>query len=284
MLRSLPICLLVSSVTAQLYTTDAGVLSPSLTSLRERIEWRRYGVAEQWVAETRLAWSPSREVELNLAVPVVSRRIDGATGGVARVGTQEGLGDVSLAGKLALVRDDDVMRSNRLSLLLDARLPTGDDDGTVDGQDLGRRAALGLGTWGVGAGVGGTIVRDRHRAAIAARWWQFASDDGFAPGDAVALDVAWWCRLTPRVFAPQADEIELRLTAEVLSRWLGDDRVSGNDAGNGGHEVEFVVGLQANTTPALTFELGLVVPLAATTESPFGDERLGALFSCRILF
>ncbi|MBL8728875.1 MAG: hypothetical protein JNM25_10620 [Planctomycetes bacterium] len=273
-------CVLLPSLAAQFYTTDAGVQSPDLPSLRERIEWRSRRDAEQWIAETRLVWSPRRELELDLTVPLVARHLDGVGGRSA----QQGLGDVVTSGKLALVRDDGVMQSDRLSLLLDVSLPTGDDDGTVDGLDLGPRAALGLGTAGVGAGIGGTIVRDRHRAAAAVRWWQFARDGGFEPGPMLALDVAWWYRLTPAVFAPHGDEVELRLVVEALARWVADDRRGGNDVGNGGHELRLVVGLQANLTPSFALELGAVLPLTETTSSPFGDERLGGLFSCRMSF
>lgn len=269
---------LAGALPAQLYTTDAGVLSPALPSLRERLEWRRLRDTDEWLAETRLQWSPSRALQLDLALPFVARRTDGAFRG-----RQEGLGDALLGAKIALVRDDDVMRSDRLSVLFEVQAPTADTGSVVDGVDLGPRAGLGLDVFGVAVGVAGTIVRDRHRAALALRWLEFGVDDGFAPGSVFSADLAWWYRLAPRAFSRE-DATELRLTTELLTRVVADDRRVGDDPQNGGTETTLVVGLQANPSPTLRFEAGVRVPLVATTVMPFGDERIGALFSCRMFF
>ncbi|HEX5051100.1 MAG TPA: transporter [Planctomycetota bacterium] len=275
---------LAAALPAQLFTTDAGVISPELPQVRERVEWLPRARSDEWRAESRLSWSPDRLVQLDLTVPLVTRRVEVLNGAGALHGKQEGLGDMTLATKWALVRADDVMRSDRFSLLVDVQLPTGDDDTHIDGADAGRRAALGLGTFGAAAGLGYTLVRDRHRAAAALRYWQFETDAGFAPGEAVQLDLAWWYRLSPTEFGARLDVPEYRLTAELLSRWQADDRLSGASAGNGGYEYAAVLGMQCNLTPASAIEGGVIVPFAHTTESPFGDARVGFTMSFRLAF
>ncbi len=282
MLRgALPWVLLAATGNAQLYTTDAGVSSPEVPNLKQRFEWFARARSDELRAETRLAYSPDRLVQLDLVVPFVSRRVEVAGGAT---GTQEGLGDLTVATKWALLREDDVMRSDRLSALLDLRLPTGGDDARVDGKGRGRRTALGLSTFGAGAGLGYTLVRDRHRAAAAFRYWQWQKDDGFDPGEAVTLDLAWWYRLSPSRFFAGHDESEYRLTVELLSRWQADDRQGSVRNDNGGHELTAVLGLQCNLTGTAGVEAGILVPIEATTSSPFGHERFGFSLSFRLWF
>ena len=191
---------------AQLLTTDAGVLSPALIAARETFEWQHRAGADDLRATTRAAWSQNRWLQFEAGVPWIAREVDTA----ATQGSTSGLGDLEFGAKWALVRADAVMRSERLSVLGNVRLPTGDDDGRVGGVDLGRRAALGLGVYGFGAGVGWTTVRDRHRAAAALRGWTYTEDGGFAPGEAVTFDAAWWMRLHPVRFEPGVHRNELR--------------------------------------------------------------------------
>ncbi len=276
--------LLLAPLAAQLVTTDAGVISPELPTVKERLEWWSREHADELRAITRLSWAPERRLQLDLAVPLVARTVAvPSTGGELR-GRQEGLGDLTFGAKWALVRADDVMRSDRLSVLAEVSLPTGDDNAFVDGVDLGPRAALGLGTFGGSLGLGYTLVRDRHRAAVALRGSAFASDDGFAPGEELALDVAWWVRLSPREFLPEHTGLEWRGVLEVLSRWQTDDTVRAIDQQNGGRELSFVFGLQANLNLATSCEVGVVVPLDITTGSPFGEPDFGLLFSFRVSF
>lgn len=284
-IRSLPWLLLgTTALPAQLVTTDAGVLSPTLVSVRERLEWFAREHADEAVSLTSIAWAPERRLQLELGLPLLAREVDVPASGGPRRGRQEGLGDLELGAKWALLREDAVMRSDRLSVLADLRLPTGDDDRRVDGQDLGPRAGLGLGTYGGALGLGYTLVRDRHRAAAALRGWTWASDDGFAPGDAVSLDLAWWYRLSPAAFVVGDDTIEWRGVLELLGRWQGDDRLAGAGLGNGGLQGTIVLGVQANLDRACSLEAGVLLPLVDDTESVFGELRHGLLVSFRMLF
>ncbi|MFN9706971.1 MAG: hypothetical protein ACK595_19420 [Planctomycetota bacterium] len=265
---------------AQLLTTDAGVLSPALISARETVEWQHRSGADELRATTRAAWSPDRRLQFEAGVPWIARDVDTA----AAQGSTTGFGDLEFGAKWALVRDDAVMRSERLSLLGNVRLPTGDDDGRVGGVDLGRRAALGLGVHGFGAGVGWTTVRDRHRAAAALRGWTYTEDGGFAPGEAVTFDAAWWMRLHPVRFEPGVHENELRSVVELISGWQQDDRQGGVGQDNGGFYAKALVGLQANATAATSIEAGVLLPLYDDTASALGGFRVGVLVTFRVLF
>lgn len=278
------VAILVSAVPAQLLTTDAGVVSPALVIAKERVEWSSREFADELRSTTALTWSPERRFQFDLAVPVLSRSVDVPVGGGIVRGTQEGLGDVELGVKWGIVRDDDVMRSDRFSLLGNAVFPTGDDDTRVDGVDLGPRAGLGLGTFGGALGVGYTLVRDRHRAAVALRGWSWLEDDGFDPGDAVTLDVAYWFRLSPAHFAPGSSDVEWRGVFELLGRWQADDSLNGVDRSNGGHAWSVLAGLQANVSTSISCEFGVAVPIDDTTSSTFGDLRHTLVFAFRMFF
>jgi hypothetical protein len=269
-----------AALPAQLLTTDAGVLSPALIAARETFEWQHRAGADDLRATTRAAWSPNRRLQFEAGVPWIDRDVDTA----AARGSLTGIGDLEFGGKWALVRDDGVMSSERLSLLGNVRLPTGDDDGRVGGVDLGRRAALGLGVYGVGAGLGWTTVRDRHRAAVALRGWTYTEDGGFDPGEAITLDAAWWMRLHPVRFEPGVHENELRSVVELISGWQQDDRQGGLGQQNGGGYAKALLGLQANATAATSIEAGVLVPLFDQTDSAYGDFRVGVLVTFRILF
>lgn len=276
----LAVAALAVAAPAQLLTTDAGVLSPALVAARETFEWQHRAGADDLRATTRAAWSPNRRLQFEAGVPWIARDVDTA----AAQGSMAGLGDLEFGAKWALVRDDAVMRSDRLSVLGNVRLPTGDDDGRVGGVDLGRRAALGLGVYGFGAGVGWTTVRDRHRAAAALRGWTYTEDGGFAPGEAVTFDAAWWMRLHPVRFEPGVHRNELRSVVELISGWLQDDRQGGVGQDNGGFYAKALVGLQANATAATSIEAGVLLPLVDDTESALGGFRVGVLVTFRVLF
>lgn len=269
---------------AQLVTTDAGVISTAIVIAKERVEWLASDDADEFRATTALSFSAHQRLQFDVSVPLVVRDVDVPTLGSSLRGRQQGLGDIDVATKWALLREDDVMRSDRLSVLGNLRLPTGDDDSEVDGIDLGPRAALGLDQFGGALGLGYTLVRDRHRAAVALRGWLWETRDGFTPAPQVTLDTAWWYRLAPREFTRGVETIEWRGVVELLSRWNADDELGAVDVRNGGAAFTGVLGLQANVNQSLSLEAGILVPLDDTTESPFGELRHGFLFSLKLFF
>jgi hypothetical protein len=279
---------------AQLLTTDAGVMSPALVGVKERIEWIERDYADELRATTFLTTSPTRWLQLEVAVPYLWRdgEVPPATGGghaghgpTTLRDEQSGLGDIELAAKWAVLREDDVMRSHRVSLLGNLTLPTGDDDGRFDGFDLGPHAALGLGAYGGAVGLGYTWVHDRHRAAVALRGWTFGENDTRSrAGEQLTFDAAYWFRLSPAVFEARTETAELRGVVELRGLWREDDVRRGIDLNDGGSQWNVLLGLQAFATRATSFELGVVLPIEDTTLGAFGELRRGYLFSFRILF
>jgi hypothetical protein len=269
---------------AQVYTTDAAVASPELVHLKERFDWLHRDRGEDLRASTKFVCSPARWLETDLTVPLLHRsaRFAGPGGFVSSEDT--GLGDVVLETKWAVLRQDDVMASDRVSLFGDVSLPTGDHDETAQGVLLPPRVQLGLGCVGAALGIGGTWVRDRHRAAVALRVWHFVENDDFAPGDEVSLDLAWWFRLSPAIFDPGLHEPEWRLNVELLSRWVADDELANQSQKNGGGEIAAALGIQCNVMPSLRIEAGARLPLASELDHPAGDERFTATFAIRWLF
>ncbi len=272
--------LLTTALPAQIRTGDAGVRSPDLPSLRELGEMREYEHATEARATTELVYSPHRRFETRLQVPFLGRDQD-------LPGLDDmtfGFGDVSLQGKLALLRDDDVMVSDRIALLVTAYAPTGDDDHRVNGVRMPRRLQAGLGAPGVGLGAAGTIVRDRHRASLVGQWVHFGAHEGFTPGDEVRVDVAWWYRLAPVAFAPDDERSEVRFVAELNAGHHFADRENGVRGGDG-LRLDGLLGLQVNSNDqARRVEVAAIVPLQEDAPGPQGRAGLGVLFALTFYF
>jgi hypothetical protein len=270
---------------AQVYTADAGVTSPNLRVARESLDWLRTGHVEQFRADTRLSFSPRTDLEMGLLVPWVRRRVEFEDpGGGRQRATVEGLGDMHLHAKFALERADDVMQSDRLSLLGILTLPTGADDARTNGFELPRRLQLGLGAPGTGLGIVKTIVRNRHRASAEFVWRHAFDHEGFAPGDLLTLNLAWWYRLVPATFDPQVQEPEWRLTLELLSDYQFTDRDTGGSQHDGGVVSRAAVGLQCNVSPSFRCEGAIRLPLFQNQDGVFGDERFGFTIGLELFF
>ncbi|MEO6594288.1 MAG: hypothetical protein ABIP94_06010, partial [Planctomycetota bacterium] len=70
----------LASLPAQLFTTDAGVISPELPQWKQRFEWLPRARSDEWRTETLLSYSPDRLMQIDLAVPLVSRRVEAMPG------------------------------------------------------------------------------------------------------------------------------------------------------------------------------------------------------------
>lgn len=283
---SLLVAITATAGPAQIFTTDAGARSPQLPSLRQVLVVREYRHASELHAISELTWSPDTRFETRLDVPFVARDLEIPGGpGAGFDGSFLALGDLTLHGKLALVRDDDVMRSNRVALIAAIDAPTGRDDRRVAGVRLPRRLQPGFGGVGGSVGVAGTVVRDRHRAALSAQWRHRAAHDGFEPGDEIAVDAAWWYRLSPAAFERSTPATEYRLVAELRSVHRFADREGSVRAPDDGLRSEFVLGLQANTSnQRLRFEVGALVPVFEETPGPLGRARFGGVAAFTLYF
>lgn len=270
-----------ATLPAQIFTLDAGVRSPELPSVRERIEVRGFAHGDTMRATTDVTWSPDRRVETQLDVPWVWRDV---RGGRVAGGSFSGLGDLRLRSKVALLREDAVMSSDRVAAFGDMFLPTGDDDVTLDGVVAPRDLQPGRGTFGAGLGLTTTLVRDRHRAAAAVQWRHWLAHDGVAADDEIALDVAWWFRLSPAAFAPGVDVAEVRTVAELRAVQTFDARVGGVRQGNGGLVLDGVLGIQVNASTGLRYEVGGVLPLHDDARRTLGRAGLGLVLSLTLYF
>lgn len=277
---TLTCALLAAPAAAQIVTTDAAVRSPELPSARAVFGFRHHDRVDELEVRGEAVYSPSHDLELDLELPWVSRRLDE---GPAR-GTVEGLGDASLRAKLELLRKDDVMRSDRLALLVRSVLPTGESDETLAGQRVHPRLQPGLGSFGYGVGAAATLVRDRHRASAAIEWLHRLDHDGFEPGDEIGLDVAYWFRLSPAEFTAGDSQAEWRAVVELRGRYAFRDHGPGAARGDRGVQLDAIVGLQVNAGFAMRGELGLVAPLVDEIDSPFGDAGFGVLAAFTLYF
>ncbi len=261
---------------AQIFTLDAGVRSPELPSVRERLDYRTYAHGDEVRAITDVTWSPHRRVETQLDVPWVWRDV--------RAGSVSGLGDLRLRAKVALLRADDVMRSDRIAVFGDVFLPTGEHDETVGGARVPPGAQPGLGVFGAGIGLATTLVRDRHRAAAVVEWRSFGAHDGVEPGDELAVDAAWWFRLAPAAFEPGVDVAEWRSVVELRAVQRFDARIADVNQRDGGLVLDGVLGVQVNHSSTLRYELGAVLPLHDDTRGFLGRGRVGLVFGLTVYF
>jgi hypothetical protein len=268
------------SLGAQILTTDAGVRSPELPSIRALLRSRHYDNVDDLRFRANAVYSLTPNLEVEALLPMISRHIDVGAGSLDLVG----LGDTSLRAKFALLRDDGVMTSNRIALLGRAILPTGDSSSTINGQPLHPRLRLGLGSFGFGLGAASTIVRDRHRASVTLEWQHRGGHSGFDPGDEFELDMAYWFRLSPARFNPSLFEPEWRAVVEVQSRYASRDRGPGLTLSDRGIQVDGIVGLQLNAGTSLRCELGVLAPLVDDLRTPFGDTGFGMVFGVTFYF
>ena len=270
----------VGPVHAQILTTDAGVRSPELPSIRTLFSYRHYDAVDELRLRTEGVYSPTRDLELKAVLPVVSRRVETVAGHQ----DLHGFGDSFLQGKFAVIREDGVMRSNRVSVLGRAILPTGDTGATAIGQPLHPRLQLGLGSYGVGLGAAATIVRDRHRASVAVDWEHRSDHRGFDPGDQLRLDVAYWFRLSPAQFDVRTSAPEWRAVFELRSLYAFRDHGPGGSVSDRGAQVDGILGLQLNAGTSVRGEIGLVAPLLDELRDPLGDTGFGVLLGLTFYF
>jgi hypothetical protein len=69
---------------------------------------------------------------------------------------------------------------------------------------------LGTGSWWFGAGSVFTAIRDRQRFSAEGIYRHPTRHDGFRPSASLDLNLAYWYRLSPAVFAPEREAIEVR--------------------------------------------------------------------------
>ncbi|MFY9345439.1 MAG: hypothetical protein WAT39_23310 [Planctomycetota bacterium] len=264
--------------TAQIVTDNAGVASPELPALREVVTFRQARNVDEIRLDTQWIWSPSPTFETRTTLPFVWRDL-----GADAI---DGFGDVAVRGKQSLWQHDDVLSSTRLAALGELSLPTGDDDDRgAQGVLLPVKLQPGSGATGFGGGAAFTLIRDRHRFASELFYRHTLMDDGFAPGDRIQGNLAYWYRLLPARFrdAPERDLLELRGVLELLTTHRCESHAtSGLD--DQGTEVWLAPGLQFFGRGRVLFEASLQVPVFQDVGDVFGRRQWAATIAIKFLF
>lgn len=280
--HSLVAALLLSASVArgQIVTENAGVQSPETPELQERFEYGRFQSARDLSFVQGLVVGLDRENELRLRVPFTWRRFESA-GGDADF---SGFGDATLHWKHALSREDDVMRSNRWSLIASVTAPTGDNSRIADGIVLPNEARLSLGDWTFALGAATTHISDRHRWSAALMFRHSTPHEGFQRGDEFDLNLAYWYRLLPAVFATTEDVTEVRGVLELLTSWRADSQYGGTKQDDGGVIAWLAPGLQVFPADACLLQMNIELPLAQSVDDALGTRHFAASLTVKILF
>ncbi len=251
--------LLMFRAEAQILTENAGTVSPESPGLREVIQVNR----SQGLNEVRIttqgafSWEPGEELRISL--PYTFR-------------SGSGLGDASLRYKKLLLKEDEVMASERLSLLAELMVPSGRFEASGPPRELQN----GMGSWQLGVGVAYTQIQDRHRRALEVLFRQPLN--GPIPQQLDA-NLAYWYRLTPAEFGDEP-EVELRGVIELITQ----HRFGGQLPAMRGSLVWLAPGLQIYASPEVQFEVGLQIPIAQSVGDALGRRNTGGLFSVKLAF
>jgi len=260
------------SALAQIWTENAGTISPTAPVLREMISIQR----NQNLNEVRLesafgySWEPGQE--LRLVVPWVWR--SGQFRGQSF--SQNGLGDLRLRYKGLLFKEDRVMASERLAWLTELTLPTGESGANPGGLRLPRELQNGMGSWQLGMGVAYTRIEDRHRWAVETMFRKGLS--GPIP-DQLEANLAYWYRLTPERFSDDGD-FEVRGVVELLA----SHRFGGQLPNMRGDLIWLAPGLQLYPSPDFQLELSLQIPLHQSVNDALGTRRIGGALAAKFQF
>lgn len=265
---------------AQIVTENAGVVSSETPILREAFGFTQYAHGRELAWNQRFSFAPGRHDELQLTLPFYERELE-LTGGDADFA---GFGDATLRWKHALWREDDVMRSDRWSLLAEITAPTGDDGDTADGFAIPPDARLSRGDWAFGAGTAFTHIHDRERFAAELFYRHRTAHDGVQLGAAAELNLAYWYRLAPAQFTELDRVVEVRGVLELLSTYRWDAEIGGVSADDSGAFVRLAPGVQVFPRDWMLFEAGVELPLIQSLDDSAGDEQFALRFAIKFLF
>ncbi len=251
------LCLLALSgpCLAQIETANGGITSPRSPALKTRAFTERAENVDKVGLKLTGVIGLSLEDELTIILPLESMRYLDERG--------LGLGDMRVSSKHSLHQVDGVMTSDRVAVIFDATLPTGDS--RMEGVPL--RAQMGLGTPQLGAGLVYTLIRDRHRFS-AEVGYRYPFGQGLAGSGRTNL--AYWYRLSPAQFPEDRQVTEIRGVIEVLSEWRGAE--FGNAPGN---ITWLAPGVQVYPSRTWQLEANLLVPIAQSLRDPLGQRRVG---------
>jgi hypothetical protein len=271
---------LAARARGQILVENAGPISPETPALQSRLE---FGLAEN-ATDLRLVetgiFSPHASMDFALAVPLALRSIDLP----GQEGALSGLGDASLRWKQMLWRTDDVMRSTRFAALAGVELPTGDSDEEIDGAEAPRKLQLGSGSFDLYGGPLFTHIVDRHRFAAELIGRANGVHDGFRLQNSVRAGLAWWYRVAPARLELAGEKTEIRAVLELTSTFYGESRQDGHGLDDDGNLTWIAPGIQIYPSTRCLLEANVQFPIVETMDDLFGDRKLAALLTFKVLF
>lgn len=276
----LALATLAAHASAQIVTENAGVQSPQTPEFHEVLGYTRSEHGSEVSATHEFVVGLDRVDELRLAVPMAWRRF--TTAGVDA--DTFGVGDATLRWKRALWRADDVMESQRWSLLAALTAPTGDDTSTADGVTIPPDVRASRGDWTFGLGTVFTLIADRQRFSAELTFRHRTSHDGFQLGESLDLNLAYWYRLTPAAFVDVEHTTEVRGVVELLTSYRWDSHDAGSSADDGGVLIWFAPGVQVFPTDWCLLQANVELPLVQTIDDTWGDRRFAATLTLKFLF
>lgn len=275
-------------VRANTITADAGMeTSPDTPIFKELFEITEYENLTDLRLTHELHFRLGERTEMRVAVPTILHRRADFPGlfGNEDTETMSGLGDVKLRLMHSLWQTDDVIQSNRWSIIGEVTAPTGDDDQRGDGWvDMPRELQISDGGWGMGGGTVITFIRDRHRFSSEWMYRHRTRHDGYRAGDALHWNLAYWYRLFPAVFSDQSEEeFEIRGVIELLNTYNFESKTGDHHDGDHGLETWIAPSIQIFIKPRLLFDIGVQLPIIETVNDDKGDRQWAGLFAVRVL-
>ncbi len=183
----------------------------------------------------------SGDLALFAALPLLDKRLTAAESAIRR--RARGAGDLSLFLRYTALQRDAPGRTLRIAPFAGLIAPTGRDDARDELGRLPRPLQTGSGAWGALAGF--VLTRQTLR-------WQFdgqlgatayGRDEGYAPGNAFALDLSGQYRIWPRRLSGGVPGFVYAVLESRLED-LRADRIGGAATGSGGSQWFLAPGLQ----------------------------------------
>lgn len=274
------VLVLATAASAQLVTENAGTLSPETPMAKLRLSGGGWRNVYEWGAAGEFHLGVHQRLELSLSIPLLVKDFEDGD----EVDTNIGPGDASVGFKLNVHKSDGVMTSERVAVFGGVEFPTGKWDDTHHGDELpfARKLQLGSGTFDGRLGLAFTYISNRHRFSIDA-WGQLSTErDDVRPGSIARVDVAYWYRLFPAVFAEGESGMEMRLVADAWYMYRGHTRGEpGNDAGS---QVWIAPGVQLYITKWLQVEGSFGIPLYDNIRDQYGRAHWAAFVAVKVEF
>lgn len=214
------------------------------------------------------------------AVPALDKRLSLAGQNGSRVA--DGLGDLTVFARYTWRQWDEPGKTLRVAPLLGLIAPTGRDDQSDRAGRLPRPLQAGSGAWGALAGL--VVTRQTldwqvdAQLAVSA----FGRDEGYQPGQRLALDLSGQYRVWPRVLGAGVPGF-LYTVLELNLTDVAADELFRNKTASGGTQLLAAPGLQY-VTRRWVLESALQLPVFHDVPTGALEDQLVARLSLRANF